>query len=248
MEPKMVGLSAKENWVESKGLKLHTWHFQTQAEKAKGTIVFFHGNAENLTSHYLKLIWVLKEGYDFVIFDYPGYGISQGAPNAQNTYEAGVKVIEFVHREIDPRPLIIYGESLGGIISMRGVEEIKNRIPIKLLIVDSSFHSYQEMGRRFLARSWVTWIFQPLSYLLLSDEFAPRDLKSLSPIPILFIHSRPDRVVEFECSEKMYEKALEPKTFWRLDNGGHGYTFITEKGRYQKDLIQFIDNLGKAKN
>src|SRR5690606_34014232 len=81
----------------SDGKKLIGWHFQP-ATPAKARILFFHGNGQNISSHFVSLYWILKEGYEFMIFDYPGYGGSEGEPTQKSTTDAGEQAIAWMHQ------------------------------------------------------------------------------------------------------------------------------------------------------
>lgn len=248
-DPKNLDLTPQDIWMKESNQSIHAWLFKPEpqndvkgiAQPSKGTFVFFHGNAENLTSHYLSLVWLLDYNYSFIIFDYPGYGQSAGKPSPESTVEAGKLVLKWVHQNIDSRPLIVYGQSLGGIVSLKAVQEMKDQVPIKKFIIDSSFNSYQKIGRRALSRSWITWLFQPLSYLLLSDQYAPKNLSSLTPISLLFIHGDADKTVDSIFSEEMYREAADPKTLWIIPKGFHGGTFYVNKGAYRAKLIEFVE-------
>lgn len=254
-DPQKLNLTPQDIWVKDGGYSIHAWLFNptpssslsqqkdvtNSTQPTKGTFVFFHGNAENLTSHYLSLVWLLDYNYSFIIFDYPGYGQSAGKPSPESTVEAGKLVLKWVHQKIDSRPLIVYGQSLGGIISLRTVQEVKDQIPFKKVIIDSSFNSYQKIGRRVLSRAWITWLFQPLAYVLLSDQHAPKNLLSLTPIPLLFIHGDADKTVDSIFSEEMYKEAIEPKELWMIPKGFHGGTFYVNKGAYRAKLIEYVE-------
>jgi fermentation-respiration switch protein FrsA (DUF1100 family) len=243
-DPAKVNLKPQDVWIKTEHEDIHAWLFKANKDinkKSKGTFVFFHGNAENLTSHYLSLAWILEYNYDFLIFDYPGYGQSTGEPSPQSTTNSGRYVLQWVHNQLDSRPLYIYGSSLGGIVSLKVIEDVQKEIPIKMVVIDSSFNSYQKVGRRVLSRTWITWLFQPLAYLLLSDKYAPDQLDKLSPIPILFIHGQKDRTVEPAFSEEMFAEAGDPKDIWRIPKGTHGSTFFINRGEYREKLIQFLE-------
>jgi len=248
-DPQKLNLTPQDIWINEDGYQIHAWLFNPQSNsgdksdilKSKGTFVFFHGNAENLTSHYLSLVWLLDYNYSFLIFDYPGYGQSVGTPTPESTVKSGKLALKWASKNLDSKPLYVYAQSLGGIIALRAVQELKDQIPIKMFIIDSSFNSYQKIGRRALSRSWITWLFQPLAYLLLSDQFAPAKLSTLSPLPLLFIHGDADRTVESQFSKEMFEEALEPKSLWIIPKGYHGGSFYINKGEYRAKLIEFLE-------
>ncbi len=243
IEPKKMGLKYEDLFIpQTDGSKLHAWYFAATTKKSKGTLVFLHGNAQNISSHFLHLSWLPALGYNYIIFDYPGYGQSAGKPSPKSTLEAAKAVIRWTHKNKDSKPLIIYGQSLGGIVALRATEDLKSEIPVKLLIVDSSFYSYEEVARSVMSNGWLTWIFQPLAYLVMSDRYAPGDLSELSPIPILYVHGAQDTVVRSWFSEKMYARSKEPKHLWILPEAKHAETYWTEKGRYRQQLVEFLDS------
>ncbi len=222
-EPAQLGLVPIENEMEvDPGVKIHGWYLKSKAKNPKGVFVFFHGNAQNLTSHYVSLSWVLKEGYDYYIWDYRSYGKSSGEPSPQNTVSDGKEIIRYIYNKNPKLPLYVFAQSLGGIIAMRAVIDLKGEIPIKAMIVDSTAQSYQSVGRDILSKHWLTWIFQPLSYVLISDKYAPEDrVGEISPIPLLVIHGTKDQVISYKFGEEIFKDAKDPKEFISIENGTH---------------------------
>ncbi|MEO0335657.1 MAG: CocE/NonD family hydrolase, partial [Pseudomonadota bacterium] len=88
-EPENIFISAKD------GHKIHGWLRKTSQEKPKGVIVQFHGNAQNLTSHFLYLFPAPERGYHHIIFDYRGYGRSEGSADPENTVSDGKAVLRW---------------------------------------------------------------------------------------------------------------------------------------------------------
>jgi fermentation-respiration switch protein FrsA (DUF1100 family) len=240
-DPARVQLTPEDVYYKSAdGNMMHAWYFEAKTPKAKGTFLFFHGNAENLTSHFLMFRWLPDAGYNYLIFDYPGYGTSGGTPTPEGTVQAGVGAAEWLVANKKPDNLIIYGASLGGIVALRTVEEIKGKIPVTHIIIDASFPSYQGIGRTVMARSWITWVLQPLSYLVLSDKWAPTDLAMFSPTPMLFIAGDQDNVIEPVNSEKMFKLAKEPKQLWMIPGGHHGDIYEINRGENRQRLLDYL--------
>lgn len=245
--PEKVYLKAEDVFFKaSTGDSIHAWWFAAKTAKAKGTIVFFHGNAENLTSHFLMLYWLPAEGYNYLIFDYPGYGLSTGKPDQTNTVEAGVAALQWVHDNRDPRPLIVYGQSLGGAVALRSAEIAKDKIPLRNVIIDSGFRSYPQMGRYVLSRSWITWILQPLTYVLISNKGGVRDVASFAPIPTLFVAGDSDPVVENDNSKKLYDLAKDPKKLWIVPGGHHGDMYFIDHEKNREALLKYLDETAKG--
>jgi len=252
-KPEQVSLTAEDiHFKDSLGDNIHAWWFSAlpngldgAPQKPKGTFAYFHGNAENLSSHFLAMSWLPKIGYNYLILDYPGYGESSGKPTPENTVKAGMAAIQWVHDNKDSSPLWIYGQSLGGAVAMRSALEMKDKVPIKIVIADGTFDSYESVARMKLADSWITWIFQPLAYVLLSDRWAPNDIAQLSPIPLIVMHGELDPVIPYRAGQKVFADAKDPKAFIGVPQGHHGDLFWIEDGKYRKVLLDEAARLTK---
>ena len=153
--------------------------------------------------------------------------------------------IQWVHDNKDSGPLWIYGQSLGGAVAMRAVLELKNKVPIKVMIADGTFDSYEGIARMKLAENWVTWILQPLAYVLMSDRWAPKKVDQLSPIPLIVIHGELDPVIPYRAGQKVFADAKDPKAFIDVPQGHHGDLFWVESGKYRKVLLDEAARLTK---
>ncbi len=241
--PEKVHLQQEDvTFTNADGDSVNAWWFSAKTKVAKGTIVFFHGNAENMTTHFLMLHWVPEAGYNYLIFDYPGYGKSSGKPTQKNTVASGVAAIEWVQKNKDQRPLIVYGQSLGGNVAMRSAELVKNRIPLRNVIIEASFLSYKTVANQVLRRSWITWLLSPLAYVLVGNGGAPDDISTLSPVPMLFIHGDADYVVEVKNSKILFDHAKDPKQLWTVSGGQHGDTYFRDNGKYRALLLNYLEN------
>jgi uncharacterized protein len=246
--PNRFSLSPEEVHLQSAdGTKLFAWlfrHTAPEGTKPKALLVFYHGNGENLSSHYVSLIWILKQGYDFLIFDYRGYGRSEGEPDPQGTVQDGEAALRWARAHYPQTPIVIYGQSLGGNIALRNAIDLKDEIGLRAVAADSTFASYQEVGRKVLARNIVTWPFQWLPWLVLSDRYAPeRDLGRLAPVPLLVMHAEGDETVPFSCGERLYAEASPPKDFWKIPGNGHASTFMLSGPVYQQKFLEWLEHV-----
>ena len=243
-DPKKFNLKPQDVFFKTEdGETIHAWLFKTDRKKPLGTILFFHGNAENLTSHYIHLTWLIAEGYNYLIFDYPGYGQSTGEASQKGTVQAGIAAMDWLYKS-DPQPLIIFAQSLGGAVAQRVILEKKDQIPIKGVVLDSTFNSYQSIARKKLSLSWFTWILQPLAYILVSDKWAAEDIDKISPIPVLVIHGDNDNTVEPIFGEHIYNELKEPKKIWRIPGGLHTDVFWSQQGKYRPQFLEWLAGLG----
>lgn len=210
----------------------------------RGTVIQFHGNGENMTSHYLNAVWLTAQGYNVFAFDYRGYGASEGLPVLKGVVEDGIAAIDYVagRKDVEPGRVAVWGQSLGGAVAVAAAA-LRERPGVRVLILESTFGSYRDMAQDVLSRSWATWAFQrPLSRLLISDGEAPNKyLGRLPPCPVLVIHSADDPIVPFWLGEKLYQELREPKEFWKVEHARHLEVFARADWPYRRRLVEFLD-------
>lgn len=227
------------------GTKLHAWRFKSSFKKPSPCVILhFHGNAQNLSTHFYSLYTAPGQGYDYLIFDYHGYGSSEGKPSPKATVEDGHAALRYIHELYPNRPIVVFGQSLGGAVALRTVIDMKNEIPVKLVVVDSTFSSYRSVARRVMAHNWITWLLQPIAWLTVSNEYAPKGrIKEISPIPLVVIHGDKDRGVDYENGQDVFAEAAEPKEFWHIPGGAHTDFMFREKGKYAEKFYDKLDSV-----
>jgi alpha-beta hydrolase superfamily lysophospholipase len=254
--PDKNGYAPKEILFDSTdGTKLHGWYFSsTTKEPPKGLIVQFHGNSENISSHYASLVWITKRGYDLFTFDYRGYGKSENKkPDQKAVYEDGLsalkKAVEFADSKKPQKIpfIVVYGQSLGGIISARSVADFDQQNRVNLLVQDSTFCSFKDMVQEKMASIWLTWIFSPIGRLTVSDKYASEEYFSKIKTPILIVHDREDPVVHFQNAEKIFKLAHEPKVFWDFKKKRHVGIFAIDTPEYRERFLNYLNDLGNKK-
>lgn len=227
------------------GQKVYGWYFQSENSHPRSVVVFFHGNGQNRSAHFYSLYWLLQEGHDLAIFDYPGYGQTEGHPSPRNTVIAAMGAINYVRKLKPELPLVVYGHSLGGAIAMRAVWELRLEFLPRALVVDSSFLSYQKTAQAIMAKSPWTWALQPFSALLFSDEWAPAHrISELAGTKIIVIHSKKDELIPFALGKEVFEAASFPKEFWQKEAGSHNETFSDPEGKVLRK--RFIKSLSDS--
>ena len=242
VDPKQVGLAYEEVIFESQGLKLHGWYFtQTTLKPSKGVILFFHGNAQNRSSHFLALRYLLEKGYDYFIFDYRGYADSEGKASPENTVKDGLAALDVVTKRNPTLPVSFFGQSLGGAVAMRTLVEYKRvhgMFPdsVKLLVLDSTFLSYQKAAASILSKHAITFLFQPLSFLI-SDTWAPVKVCDEFPrIPVLIFHGDQDQLFKETLGEEVYEAFRGPKRFVHVIGGHHTSALYEQTDDYRNTM------------
>jgi fermentation-respiration switch protein FrsA (DUF1100 family) len=210
--------------------RLHGWYIP--AADARGVVLFFHGNAGNI-SHRLDSIAIFRQlGLDTLIIDYRGYGESSGKTTEQGTYLDAQAAWDYLvdQRGIPPDRIIIFGRSLGGAI---GAWLGSHQKPAAV-IIESSFSSGVDMGRRlypFLPVRLITRLRYPVA------EYASR-LQS----PVLVVHSRDDEIIPFSMAEAIYAAVKKRKTLLEL-HGDHNAGFYLSRRTYIPGLDRFIESV-----
>ena len=151
------------------GTELTGLWFPAKSIAPKGVIIHFHGNGENMTSHFLFVYWLALEGYDVFTFDYRGYGASAGDKSLSGAVEDGAAALRCARSRAGgaKERLIVVGQSLGGALALAALER-EGGEGVRGLILDSTFASYREVAQDKLRQWWLTWPLQwPLSRLLI---------------------------------------------------------------------------------
>lgn len=229
--PANWGLEYEEVTLETAdGLHLHGWFIPQPG--AKKTLLFFHGNAGNIAHRGDSVAIFHRLGLNVFIFDYRGYGKSEGRPGERGFYEDARAAWNYLiqDRGFAAQDIILFGRSMGGTVATRLATEVR---PVAL-IIESSFSSARDMADE---------IFPILSRLVfLRYRFDARsDIKKVAS-PVLVLHSPEDEIIPFHQGEKVFESANEPKAFVEM-RGDHNYGFILSQPEYEKALGAFITGL-----
>jgi len=228
LSPDQLGLKYEDVYFPAKdGVRLHAWFLPAQG-RAQGTILFLHGNAENISTHIMSVRWLPAQGFNVFLLDYRGYGASEGEPTVEGVQEdvdAAMRTL-LSRPDVNPARIVVFGQSLGGAIAVYNVAHSPYRSHIRGLAVESAFASYREIVREKLAAFWLTWPLQyPLSFLV-SDRYSPaKAVADISPIPLLIMHGDHDPIVPVEDGKRLFELAREPKQLWIVPGGGHIQAF-----------------------
>lgn len=224
-------------------LRLHGWFLKAQGE-AKATVVYLHGNAQNLTSHVLYVNWLPEAGYNVLLVDYRGYGLSLGEPSRRGIHEDARAAWHYVRtrKDVDPDRLILFGQSLGGAtaLALAGREKLPG---LRAVVADSAFSSYGSIGReKILQIPVLGYLLWPFSPLIVSGELSAAPVvKNIAPVPLLLIHGDQDAVVPYTHSQRLYEKADAPRLLWTLKGGQHTEAFARFRPSAAPRLLKFFD-------
>jgi fermentation-respiration switch protein FrsA (DUF1100 family) len=201
---------------------------------AKGTVIHFHGNAQNMSAHWEFVGWLAQRGFNVFLFDYRGYGASSGNPAQKGLYEDSVAAIRHVRSrpDIDPSRLLVFGQSLGGTQALAAVGG-GERAGVRAVAIESTFLSYSTIAGEKAG----------IAGTMVSDDYsAERYIARIAPIPLLLIHGTDDRVIPLSHGERLFALAREPKTFIRVPGGGHIESMTPRFGdTYRDQLVRFFE-------
>ncbi len=228
LTPKSVNLSYETISFETEdSVKLFGWF--VPRPHAKGTVIIFHGNAGNI-SHRVELIQLFyRIGLNTFIFDYRGYGQSEGRPSEHGTYlDAEATWLYLTQsRNILPGEIVLFGRSLGGPIAAW----LAQKHNPAGLIIESSFTSIPELAAEL-------YPYLPVK-LLCRYEYNTREYVTKIRCPIFIIHNVHDEIVPFKHGQKLFEKAQSPKEFLET-TGSHNELDLTSRKRYEECLNSFM--------
>ncbi|MCX7080999.1 MAG: alpha/beta hydrolase [Pseudomonas sp.] len=226
------------------GFKLRGWWLPAKAGVAvKGTVLHLHGNGGNLAGHLGGSWWLPEQGYQVLLMDYRGYGLSEGEPGLPEIYQDIDAAFQWLDKapEVQGKPLVVLGQSLGGALAVHYlVEHPERQRQLKAIVLDSVPASYRDVGRFALSTSWVTWLFQvPLSWLVPDADSAINAMPQLNGVPKLIYHSIDDPMVPLSNGIRLYQAAPPPRVL-QLTRGGHVQTFAYPIWR--KVMLRYLDD------
>lgn len=198
-------------------INIYTYQFQPSSDEIEGNIFFIHGAGGNV-SRYKNLIKPLVEnGFKVYAVDWRGYGKSNGVPNYKGVLkDTQMAFNDFIEKtRADNLKTIVYGLSLGGQLGVKIAKD--NQDKIDALVLDGSIESAQKLAIDYAPIAYLKEKARNSPDDFNQDYVAINDIKEISNIPKLIIHSKNDREVSFEQGKNLFKAAKEPKEFWVTD-------------------------------
>jgi len=230
--PDMLGVLYEDIALKtSDNLRLHGWKLLAE-DNTEGSVLYFHGNAENISTHFTNVFWLTKQGFDVYLFDYRGYGQSEGTAQLDAIISDMDIMIGYTVRLIpEKEKLTIVGHSLGGALAIYGVAKTNHKDRIKVLLTVEAFADYRDATQDVLSLNWFTWLFQwPLSFTI-DNSYRPADVVGeVAPVPLVIMHSKQDMIIPFYHAEELYAAAGQPKKL-QLITGSHSLVFNEAENR-----------------
>ncbi len=219
----------------------HLKMFHIKGNKKVPVILFAHGNSWNATHFFKKVNFLAEKDYNVYLFDYRGFGKSEGKPNEKGLYkdlEAAVKNLEDLG--ITKNNIILWGHSLGGAI----VADIASRSNFKGVILEGTFTSMDDM-RKFVTSQPINGkgflVFRNIAYnlMILTQRYDTKSKIGKITSPLLIVHSEEDETVPCFMAKEL--RKLNPKAkVFISKNGKH-----SEVGWQNDEIFIFIKNLSK---
>jgi fermentation-respiration switch protein FrsA (DUF1100 family) len=212
------------------GVTLHGWFIPGSSKRV---VLFFHGNAGNISHRLESIRQFLRLGLSVFIVDYRGYGQSGGKTTEKGIYRDADAAWRYLtgERGISPGDIVIFGRSMG---ASAAAKLAAKQEPLAL-IVESSFTSVPDIAQEIYPWLPARW----LSHL----RHAARDYVRDVSVPVLIVHSRDDEIVPFHHGEAIFEAAHEPKSLVVL-RGGHNDAYVRDEANYINGLRSFLDDFG----
>lgn len=227
--PEDIGLKYEDIYFETEdNLMLNGWFIPV--DNARGTLIFCHGNAGNI-SHRLEIILIFnKLSLNVFIFDYRGYGRSQGKPSEQGLYKDTEASYQYIisRSDIDKERIVIYGKSIGANVAI----DLASKVKTSLLISEGSFTSAYDMGRKLFP-------YLPIKWMISIKFDAIGKIKNIKT-PKLIIHSKDDEIIPFSMGERLFEAAAEPKEFYQMQ-GTHNEAIFIYRDEYTSRIDNFLN-------
>lgn len=230
--PADFGLDFEDIWFDSSdGVRLHGW--LVSASPPSRILLFCHGNAGNI-SHRLDNVRLLQQrGISVFIFDYRGYGRSNGRISEKGFYLDSEAAYQVARKwaEGNKAKLIVFGRSLGGIAAthLGATQDCDG------LILESTFTNMGAMAGAHYPLPFAERLFK-------HRLNAVGEIAQVSA-PILFFHGDDDRIVPIRLGRQLYEAAPNPKEFVTLPGAGHNDTYFIGGKEYFDKLVAFVDKL-----
>ena len=222
-------------FTASDGVRLNGWLVPGRSDT---TLLWLHGNAGNIANRVENIAELHNAlGVNVFIFDYRGYGRSEGTPTEKGTYLDATAALEYLHSrgDVDPAQLVLFGRSLGCAVA----SELASQVSVQGVILESPFTSIQAMAKH--------------AYPLLPGigSFVGTRYDTLSKVggigaPVFVLHGDRDDIAPFDMGVAVFEAASSPKRFYRIEGAGHNDTNAVGGDPYYRALGEFLDSLPES--
>jgi len=224
-------LNISDAWFNAEdGVKLHGWFVPHSEPRA--TLLMCHGNAGNISDRYEWLEMLHRQvPANIFIFDYRGYGRSEGEPTEEGCYRDAEAALNWLAQQENKLPIIVHGHSLGSAVAV----DLAQRAPdhVAGLILESAFSNAADMARLMFGPIPLHW--------LTSMKWASDQKIAAVAIPKLFLHGEHDSIIPLRLGKKLFDAAAAPKEFVVLTRADHNDTFVMGGDEYYRVIRDFVE-------
>ena len=208
------------------GVRLHAWWFRAK-DPAAPVMIWFHGNAGNLTDRADMAEQFAKRGVSVFVFDYRGFGRSEGRASESKLYRDSIAAFDYVRAKGASR-IVLYGESIGGPYAAYVAKERKDSV--RAVVLENSFPSLKDLGNA---------LYRPLP-LGWTAPFAMRTTAWLNEAgaPVLVLHGTRDQVIPYSLGKKLHDGLTVPREMF-TSHAGHCEIPLFEAARYYETVTRF---------
>lgn len=197
--------------VVSSEIKLNALRFATKDSVSKGVVLYYHGNADNLTRWGEYASEFTKRGYDVVMYDYRGFGKSNGRLNEENFLSDAQYVFDDLSRRYNPDKIVLYGRSLGCGAAIK----VASTNAVKKLILETPYYSLPDVA-------FSQFPIFPFKYV---SEFKLNTYEWLTKVrcEVHIFHGTDDEIIPYKQSLKLLSTTNRnlDKTLTTLQGGHH---------------------------
>jgi len=230
--PDHIGLDFEDVWLRTAdGVRVHAWFVPGHSDV---TWLWCHGNGGNLSARLDNLRQVHDQiGANVLLLSYRGYGLSEGVPTEQGTYEdARAALRHLLERpDIDRDRIVYFGRSLGGAVATKVATE---HAPTAM-VLESAFPSIPRV-----APLHAPWVGLPLLRRIIPYRYeTTTHLRSVTA-PVLVIHGEMDDIVPLRFGRAVFEAAPEPKQWYEVKGAGHNDVELIGADAYYATINGFL--------
>lgn len=235
MEKKLNTKVEEVTFKSANGKNLNGLYFKR--EGAKRVFLLSHGNAGNVAHRLVHVIHMLNLGASVLLYDYQGYGQSEGDPSVQGIVDDGVAAYDFLTKDKGWKAgqVISYGESLGCAVAC----QIAKQRDVAAIVLQSGFASLPGAARdRFI------WLNLFPDFTFPQPQLNNCEILACRHTPLLIVHGVKDNILPIKYAEQMFAAAAEPKRLVKLKNSGHNDVMDADLNDYLAAMTSFLKELG----
>jgi alpha-beta hydrolase superfamily lysophospholipase len=221
--------------LTSRGNRIYGFYVKSSGVHPDGTILYCHGNLESIEPYWERVELLFRAGYNVFIYDYEGYGMSEGECSEEALYADGRASLAYLlsRPDVNKAHIVFYGWSLGAVVA---IDLAARQSTPRVLVCESPFASGEALVQSG------TLIDIPGNVVIKGDYNNAAKIRDVHA-PFLLFHGTDDRFIDItKNGQVIFDNANEPKKFIRVDGAGHTTVpWTMGADAYIKALVDFIE-------